>query len=231
MSQIDPSTFFDAKIAEQYDSRTERMNAVVENLHALIGLVLEDLPDNARILCVGAGTGTEIVRLAGLHPNWQFVALEPSGDMMEKCRSKLKKQGIVPRCDFIQGYLSDIAPDETFDAVLCLLVTQFVLDSKQRQAMFDSMASHLRLGGYLINAEISCDMQSTESNEMMKKWIAAQNKTTASAEEAAKSIAMMKQHVAILPSANIEAMLRKSGFGMPMLFFQSLLIHAWYSKK
>lgn len=231
MTKPDPSRFFDEKVAENYDSHTERMKAVTSNLHLLIELVLREIPDDARILCVGAGTGTEIIQLAVRHPNWQFVALEPSHDMLSKCESKIEKRGLTSRCSCVHGYLSDIGQDEQFDAVLCLLVTQFILDREERQSMFDSMANHLHAGGYLINAEISADMQSAAFDNMIDKWVALQREVGATKEDIEKSISMMRQHVAVVPPSDIENMLKQSGFALPMLFFQSLFIHAWYSQK
>ena len=231
MTQPDPSRFFDQKIADNYDAQADNLKAIGDNLHLLIGLVLQDLPDDARILCVGAGTGTEIVHLAALHPNWRFVALEPSPEMLAKCREKMEKHGFDERCRHVNGFLKDIAPGESFDAVLCLLVTQFMLDPEERQAMFDGMARRLRAGGYLINAEISYDVRSAAFDAMAQKWGAMRKKSGATKDDTAQIIAMMLKHVAVAPPAAIEAMLKKSGFAMPILFFQSLFIHAWYSQK
>ena len=52
-------------------------------MHFLIGLVLKELPTDARILCVGVGTGAEIFSLAEEYPEWTFVGVDPSADMLE----------------------------------------------------------------------------------------------------------------------------------------------------
>lgn len=231
MAQIDPSEIFNESFAEVYDTRSEKMRASLDNLHLLIELVLQDLPENARILCVGAGTGTEIISLAQKHAGWQFTAVEPSEHMLSICQNKIKNHGLAKRCSTVHGYLSDVEEQEQFDAVLCLLVSHFILDKGERQTMFDTMAQHLVPGGYLINAEISYQMPSDAFDEMAQKWAAMQHKTAPSAEDAENMIAMMKQHVAIAPPSEIEAMLKQSGFALPILFFQTLFIHAWYSRK
>lgn len=231
MTRQDPVSFFDQQHAENYDARNERMTAIVGNLHFLMDLVLGDLPDDARILSVGAGTGSEIIALAERRPGWTFIALEPSQAMHAKCREKIGTNGLAGRCECVNGYLSDLDEGEKFDAVLCLLVTQFILDTAERQEMFDAMAAHLRPGGYLINAEISADTASPKFDGMVEKWAAMQAQRNMTAEEVSKNISMMKQHVAVVPPADIEAMLARSGLSNPTQFFQSLLIHAWYGRK
>ena len=50
--------------AATYDQQWARLAPLRDALNLLIGAVFSDLPDNARILCVGAGTGAEILYLA-----------------------------------------------------------------------------------------------------------------------------------------------------------------------
>jgi tRNA (cmo5U34)-methyltransferase len=151
---------FNQKTADAYDERFSKIGPIRDNLDFLIRLVLEDLPEDARILCVGVGTGIEIVKLANAYPQWRFTGVEPSAPMLEVCQGKLGKHDLMDRCELVHGYVSDLPPGGAFDAVLCLLVTQFVTDSAKRQEMFGDMAAQLKSGGYLINAEISDDMSS-----------------------------------------------------------------------
>ena len=105
MPQRDPSLIFDKNFAEKYDEQYEKMNAITDHMYFLIELILQDLPENARILCVGAGTGKEIIYLAERFPNWQFVAVEPSQSMLAVCQSKLEKYGFDKKCETVHGYV------------------------------------------------------------------------------------------------------------------------------
>lgn len=222
---------FNQKAAESYDERFKKISPIRDNLDFLIRLVLDDLPAEARILCVGVGTGTEIVELANAHPQWRFTGLDPSASMLDVCRSKLSQNGLGDRCELVNGYVSDLPPSGTFDAVLCLLVTQFVTDSAERQKMFDDMARQLRSGGYLINAEISDDMSSAEFLDIVEKWKVMHRHAGATAQETENIVKVLGQHVAVAPASVIERYLRNSDFSRPVQFFQSLLIHAWYARK
>lgn len=222
---------FNKKAAESYDERFQKIRPIRDNLNFLIRLVLEDLPADARILCVGAGTGIEIVELATAYPQWRFTGLDPSGPMLDVCRGKLSKHGLVDRCKLVHGYVSDLPPGGAFDAVLCLLVTQFVTNSAERQQMFNDMAGQLKSGGYLINAEISDNMSSAAFLDIFEKWKAMHRYAGATAVEAENIGKALNEHVAVEPPAAIERYLRRSGFSQPVEFFQSLLIHAWYARK
>jgi len=38
------------------------------------------------------------------------------------------------------------------------------------------------------------------------------------------------RHVALLPTEKVGSIIKSSGFDSPVLFFQTLFIHAWYAK-
>lgn len=95
---------FDSQ-ASGYDKQWERMAAVRDGLYFLLGAVFSDLPEDAKILCVGVGTGIETAYLANRFPGWRFTAIEPSGPMLEACRQRASDEGFVSRCAFHEGYL------------------------------------------------------------------------------------------------------------------------------
>jgi len=66
------------RMASGYDSKLARMAPIHNGLYFLLESVLGELPQDAWILCVGVGTGTELIHLAGVFPGWRFTAVEPS---------------------------------------------------------------------------------------------------------------------------------------------------------
>ena len=56
------------KQASSYDQQLSKMAPINDALHLLTGTVLSELPPKAKILCVGAGTGAEILYLAQKFP-------------------------------------------------------------------------------------------------------------------------------------------------------------------
>ncbi len=114
--------------ATSYDERWARTAPIREALHFLLEAVFADLPADARILCVGAGTGEEIAYLARRFPRWSFTAVEPSGAMLEVCRNKAIEGGYAERCQFHEGFLQSLPEQDAFDAATCFLVSQFILE-------------------------------------------------------------------------------------------------------
>ncbi|KAF0095841.1 MAG: Methyltransferase type 11 [Puniceicoccaceae bacterium 5H] len=231
MTRNSVSHFFDRKAAAAYDEKAQKVGAINDNLHLLIRLTLSSLPEDARLLCVGVGTGGEILRLAEQHPGWRFIGVEPSESMLEVCRGRLEEAGALERCELVHGYLADLPRGEGFDAALCLLVTHFIKDRSERQQMLADMGAHLKPGGFLINADISFDTASPAFAPMLETWKAMHLASGADPAKLDQSIRTMQEHVDILPPGSIEDMLRQSGFPTPVRFFQSLLIHGWYSRK
>jgi len=223
--------FFDKKASDSYDERNARLAPISSNLHLLIRLVLKDLPADARILCVGAGTVAEILYLAEAFPDWRFIGVDPSASMLEVCEEKLKHEGINDRCTLITGYADDVPDNETFDAVLCLLVTHFIKDDQERQKTFDAMAVRLKPKGYLINADISYDTTSPLYDDIFEKWLNLQQERGEKGADAADLKKMMAEHLSVLPASAMEQFLKNAGLPQPVKFFQSLLISAWYSQK
>ncbi|WP_435930089.1 class I SAM-dependent methyltransferase [Dryocola sp. BD613] len=221
---------FNTEFSRQYDASNKRLSPIADNLHFLISLLVRDLPRDAQILCVGVGTGTEILRLAEAHPGWRFTGVDPSPDMLAVCTEKLAQRGVAARCDLIVGYINDVPPVAKFDAVLCLLVTHFI-QHPERQGIYQHMAQRLIDGGQLIVAEIGGDMAAPEFDERLKSWTAIQELTSQQQKSPEEVKALLNQRLLLLPPEKTAALITGAGFSLPHCFFQSLLIYAWQAKK
>lgn len=231
MPSASPSELFNANTAAAYDERSRRIGAIREHLDLLIHLVLSPLPDNARVLCVGIGTGTELLALAARHPGWSFTGVEPAEAMLAICQRKVADAGLDDRVELIHGYVDDVPLPGRFDAALCLLVSQFVLDPDARTGLFRAIHDRLVPGGLCINAEISGDPDSPVYADLMGVWQAMHAAAGAPPENLAAIPANLRKHVAVIPPDAIEALLRAAGFAQPVRFLQSLFIHGWYARR
>lgn len=61
--------------AASYDRRWEKLSTIMETLHLLSDFAFQNLPPKARVLCVGAGTGAEVIALAKKNPEWKFTLI------------------------------------------------------------------------------------------------------------------------------------------------------------
>lgn len=224
-------TVFDGQ-ADHYDQQWAKLGAFRDGLHLLIGALFGVLPLDARILCVGAGTGAEIHRLADRFSGWRFVAVEPSAGMVAAAKRRAEAHGYAARCHFHRGYL-DTLPDDLgpFDGACALLVSQFILDAGERTAFFDGIGQRLKPGGRLVSSDLAADLGNPAQQDLLAAWF----RTMAAADLSAERMQQMREayarDVAILPPPRVAALIEAAGFSPPVCFFQAGLIHAFVARR
>jgi tRNA (cmo5U34)-methyltransferase len=222
---------FDEACASGYDQKWSRIAPLREALHLLIGSILWELRAEARILCVGVGTGPELIYLAERFPGWRFVAVEPSAPMLEVCRRKAEDGGISARCEFHEGYLETLPMGESFDAATSLLVSQFLLDREARTEFFRGIADRLRPGGILVNADLSADTSAAAYHELLDVWFRMMRAGELTPEAIEKMRSAYDRDVAVLPPEEVGGIISAGGFDAPVPFLQTGLIRAWYARR
>lgn len=230
MEKEEVVNIFENMGVETYDGVNSHFIPVSKNLHFLSMLALKDLPSDAKILCVGVGTGSDIIDLAKFNKNWTFTGLEPSKSMLSGCIKKIEDEGLSDRCDFFNGYLSDFTSDKKYDAVLCFFVFHFI-NKDERNKMYLDMNKLLRKGGYLIHAEISFDQNSEEYPFLLENWKALHGFSGATEEKLAQMGEVLKNQLYVLSPEITKKMVTESGFKNHTQFFQSFLIRAWHARK
>lgn len=223
------SGFFNQELAEAYDRRNAGLKPISDSLHFLMRLVLADAPAEARILCVGVGTGAEILSLAASFPGWSFVGVDPSAEMLGVGRHRLKAAGVLDRCELIQGYVDDVA-ETGFDVVVSLLVAHFVR-REGRPAFYAAIADRLKPGGRYVSAEISGDLDGETFPAMLEDWKQVQRLIGATPDSLASLDDMMRDVLGVLTPAETEGLWRDAGFPVPVPFFQAFMIRGWHGRR
>lgn len=214
-----------------YDKRWAKMAPIRNGLHFLLESIFADLPADARILCVGVGTGAELAHLAQKHPRWSFTAVEPSGPMLDVCRQRAKEEGLTSRCHFHEGYLESLPADDMYHAATCFLVSQFILEQQARSEFFREIANRLVPGGIIASSDLASEVGTHAYEALLHSWMnmmAAADISHAELEQMRNAYA---NDVAILPPNTVALIIKSGGFDSPVQFFQAGLIHAWFSKR
>lgn len=219
-------SLFDQQAAG-YDRQWEKTAPIRQCLHFLLESAFAGLPDDARILCVGVGTGVEMAHLARRFPGWRFTALDPSETMLEVSRRRAGEQGFLDRCQFHAGYLETLPDGPAHDAATCFLVSQFILDREARAAFFRNIVARLVPGGRLASSDLAADVDSPEYAVQLRDWMTMMSGADVPAEAIERMRRAYAEDVGVLPPAQVEAILRAGGFSMPVPFFQAGLIRAW----
>lgn len=217
--------------APGYDKQWARMAPIRDCLHYLLESIFADLPDDARILCVGAGTGAEMSYLARTFPRWRFTAVDPSGAMLDVCRQRAETEGYTSRCSFHEGYVDSLPTEDIYDGATCFLVSQFILAQEARSEFFRGIASRLRPGGILASSDLASDVGSNAYDALLRSWFRMMASAGIQPEGLERMRAAYAKDVAILPPELIASIIESGGFEPPVQFFQAGLIHAWFSKR
>lgn len=231
MQNQEPAIVFDEERASTYDTRAAKLAPLRDALHLLTRLILSELSADAHILCVGVGTGLELIYLAQEFPQWQFTAVEPATAMLDTCRQKAEEYGIASRCTWHEGYLDSLPKSALFDAATCLLVSHFFMQQEERRKFFSQIASRLRPQGYLVSADLASDMSTSTYQSLREIWIRMLKYAKYPDEDVEQFLASYGRDTAVLPPHEVESIIASSGFDPPVLFFQTLLIQAWYARR
>lgn len=223
-------SLFDRQAAG-YDRQWARTAAIRDCLYLLLDPLLAGLPADARVLCVGVGTGQEMAHLALRSPGWTFTAVEPSGAMLAACRARAEEDGFAHRCRFHEGFLDSLPVEAPFDAATCFLVSQFITDRAQRIALFRGIAEHLGAGGLLASSDLASEVGSAAYGVLLPAWMQMMQDAAVSPEALERIRAAYASDVAVIPPAEVEAIIAAGGFDAPVRFFQAGLIHGWLAAR
>lgn len=231
MKQAMLETWFGRDRAETYDQMQDRMAPLRDAAMLFLGLTLDELPPDARVLCVGVGTGTELIRLAEAHPGWTFTAVEPASAMMDVCRRKIAAAELEDRCDFHGGFLDSLADKGPYDGATCLLVSHFLMTTSERRGLFEEIAARLKPGGLLISADLAADLDSPAYRALRGPWFSMLTPPGAPEVDLKTASAAHGRDVSLLHPRIVEEIIASAGFEEPVPIYQFLLIHGWMARR
>lgn len=230
MSEDRKGITFDEAQAAAYDTRFAPLDPIKGALHLVTRLALGRLPPDARVLCVGAGTGAEILYLAEAFPGWRFTAVDPSAPMLGVCRKRLAAAGVLDRCTLHVGRLDSLPPSAPFDGGSALLVSQFITDPEARRGFFAEIADRLKPGADFVSADIAGDLRSPAWDGCMAVWAEALRFVGSNEKQIEGYMTNMGTRVAVTPLPDLAGLIESAGFTPPTHVMQVMHIHAWHAR-
>ncbi|MCC2608066.1 class I SAM-dependent methyltransferase [Planctobacterium marinum] len=225
MNREEITDLFDQQ-ATIYDDNWQKVKPIKDAMHLVLQAAFRDLPDDARILCVGSGTGQEVVYLAQAFPSFQFTLVEPAPTMMQVCRANLTRLGYASRCEFHVGYLENLSHTPIHHAATSLLVSHFLMDPAARSEFFREIAARLLPGGILFNADLMADTESADYPAVLNLWMSVLHQTGMDAAKKQEIRETYERDVAILPAHKVVSLIEAGGFNKALACYQAGMITA-----
>jgi len=200
-----------------------------ESLQRMATLLLrETVPATGKVLVLGAGGGLELKKFADSQPEWQFVGVDPSAEMLKLAEATLGP--LMARVQLHEGYI-DTAPEGPFDAATSLLTLHFI-PAKERLQTLKELWRRLSPGAPLIAAHHSFPQSSPEEKaRWLKRYAAYAVDSGVPAEDAQRAIAAISSHLPVLSPNDDEALLREAGFEGVELFYAGFSFKGWIAYK
>lgn len=215
--------FTDPAIVARYVENTPRKVPGFADLHRMAMLLLaEHAAGSARILVLGAGGGLELKAFAEAQPDWLFVGIDPSAEMLGLAAQILEPH--AGRVEFIHGLIDD-APSSRFDGATCLLTLHF-LDREERLRTLGELRRRLKPGAPLIVAH-----HNDPGDGQLRRWLARSvafaNHGPVDFDAASSSADMMAEKLPLLTADEDETLLAEAGFSDAALFYAGFTFRGW----
>jgi tRNA (cmo5U34)-methyltransferase len=186
-------------------------------------LLAERVPEEGRVLVLGAGGGLELKAFAQARPGWRFLGVDPSAQMLRLAQDTLGP--LASRVEFLEGYI-DAAPATEFDGATCLLTLHF-LPAEQRLHTLAELRRRLKPGAPLVVAQHSFPQAKGEKSRWLDRYAAFAASSGIPREDAARAIEAMDARLPLLSPEQDVALMREAGFETIELFYAAFTFKGW----
>ena len=174
-----------------------------------------------RVLVLGAGTGTETIRLTRRYPDLEVVAIDPSESMLAVAREKLAQEGL--KADVRVGLLEDFDDLRNLDAVVMIGVLHHLSGQDQQIAMLRELGARVRPGGLLIaGSQVGPMSDPLRLGAWEQRW-----RDFGMSEDEISLRRQKVREIVALDTEQFESWLTEFGFGHHERVFSSLFFELW----
>ena len=226
-----PGRFDHPERAAAYDERIGKILPGYDVLHRMVDVILSaELPEEASLLIVGAGTGHELVLLAQKHPGWRFTAVEPAAPMIAIAKEKLAMAGTSDHVAWHASTMNDFAGEEHFDAATLMMVLHLVPEENQYTLVTD-LSDRLNPGSPLVLADIFGDPTTTrykKADALTKAWAVASGLDQKWIDDVFPPAPRADFHA--FTEERLKGWLKEAGFIDVQRFYQAFRVGAWIAR-
>ncbi|MGO1003475.1 class I SAM-dependent methyltransferase [Lysobacter sp. CA196] len=218
------SSFSDPQAVARYALGPVRQVPGFHALQQMAALLLaETVPHDGAVLVLGAGGGLELKVFAEAQPQWRFVGVDPSAEMLKLASATLGP--LAARVELIEGYI-DSAPQRPFDGAACLLTLHF-LSAEQRLHALIELRRRLKPGAPLVVAHHSFAQGEQQKARWLNRYAAFAVASGIPAADANNAITAIASRLPLLSPEQDLALLHEAGFDDVELFYAGFTFKGW----
>lgn len=213
-----------------YDGKIKYLVPGYETIFSImLALLHQKLPEQASLLIVGAGGGSEL-SVFNRNSRWQLTGVDPSTEMLSAASSKVEALGLSERVCLIQGTIEDV-PETTFNAATCVLVMHFIPDDGSKLLLLKSIYERLESRAPFFLLDLSGESGSEQFEQTLAAWKFHAISTGAPVEFIEEQLEKIIPHFAVVPENRAVELLYEAGFTEIMPFYKALMFSGWMAIK
>ncbi|MEO0801053.1 MAG: class I SAM-dependent methyltransferase [Cyanobacteria bacterium J06642_2] len=221
---------YSSEWADNHERLADAGIPVREGLYRICETAFRRLPQNAKILIVGCGTGVELIRLAKALPTATFVALDSAQPMLDFCVRQVEAKGLTHRVQFHSGAVDSLEHESPFDAATAILVSQHLANDAEAARFFTQISQRLKPSGCLYSADLHIPSDQNR-DRMIDLWREQAVMSGVEASIIQNITARFGIDLRVRDEEAIAHLLHTAGLALSLKPFSSLLYGAWLSQK
>lgn len=180
---------------------------------------------NNNLLVAGCGTGNEIEKFVQSSNNWKITGIDPSPQMLNLAKERFKN---FKNVNFVEGVVSDLDSENTFDAATLLLVLHFLKDDGEKLNILKNIADRMNFGASFVLLDITGTKKHIKKNlQILKAFLPS----SLDENQIDSRIERIETKINYVSEERLNSLLLEAGFEEPLRFFQSSIYSGYITKK
>lgn len=222
--------FTDPKVVESYDEHIRKLIPGYELIHMHIQAILKfhlNAQKHPKILIAGCGTGYELSYLLHQFPHAEFVAIDPSSEMLSKAKQRFENTKAHYNIEFIVGDTSSLSSyPHQFDVALAVLVSHF-LNLEHKKKYYKEIYQSLNKQGMLLSYDL-IQFQNPEQGFILQNLTEFLGLSTSQSQ---KMLERIEDDFHLIGLQDLQTILRNCGYQQTSCFAQFANFYAVQSYK
>jgi tRNA (cmo5U34)-methyltransferase len=225
-----PSHYDDPEFVRRYLQGPSAFVPGYEQMQRMAAqLIRERVGETADVLVLGAGGGLELEAFGLRCPQWKFVGVDPSQEMLKAAQQRMHAAGADARVVWHHGYIFD-APLGPFDAATCLLTLHFVPDDGSKEKTLTELRRRLKPGAPFALVDLCIDLASPQAANYLARYRNFALESGAELEEVESTCWRLVNVLKLVSARRDEELLGACGFTNIELFYAALSWRGWIAR-